>query len=222
MHHLRMLPRCVWLRRAMLLWQAGTLPHDFTAANAAYFDEQADHVETEHPHWPAMAEKVVTKMRTDWPELFDPARTRALDFACGIGLISQNLHPHVQSVVGVDISQRSVERYNALARSLELAPEKMRAEHLELTGAPGELGGALFDLIVAAPDARRLFPDALAAVVPQAHGIAEDALRAAFVGAGLGAFELRDAVSERMPQYFGEDGPPIVWFVARGVKPLDG
>ena len=115
-------------------------------------------------------------MREAWPELFNKEGMTAMDFACGIGaciyvhfqfvsfseadmmpsywpigytgMISENLYPHVKSIVGVDISQNSVDRYNALAKKLERTPEQMRAVCLELKGEPRELDGAQFDLIV--------------------------------------------------------------------------
>ena len=63
-------------------------------------------------------------------------------------MISENLWPHVKSILGVDISQNSVDRYNALAAMLGCAPEEMHAICKELKGEPGELNGAQFDLIV--------------------------------------------------------------------------
>ena len=59
--------------------------HDFTAANRAYFDENADKLEEMHPQWRAMARKQVEAMVAAWPERFDKERTAAMDFACGIG-----------------------------------------------------------------------------------------------------------------------------------------
>lgn len=64
------------------------------------------------------------------------------------GLLSQALCPHVKSIVGVDISQGSVEQYNAQVSNQGLAPEEMRAVCMELKGVPGELDDVKFDLIV--------------------------------------------------------------------------
>ncbi|RPD69084.1 S-adenosyl-L-methionine-dependent methyltransferase [Lentinus tigrinus ALCF2SS1-7] len=123
---------------------------DFAAANKAYFDAHADKVEEMHPEWRAATRKQVDAMRAEWPGLFDGERTAALDFACGIGLVSEALLAtgYVKSVVGVDISQASVDRYNALAARLEYAPEKMKAVCAELKGDPDELDGAKFDIVV--------------------------------------------------------------------------
>lgn len=67
-----------------------------------------------------------------------------------VGMVSQQLCQYVKSVVGVDISQASVDRYNTQASNQGLAPEEMHAVCVELTGDPqeNELDGARFDLIV--------------------------------------------------------------------------
>ena len=59
--------------------------HDFAAANRAYFDENAEKLEEQHPGWREMARKEVVAMREAWPELFDAERTAVMDFACGVG-----------------------------------------------------------------------------------------------------------------------------------------
>ena len=81
-------------------------------------------------------------------------------------------------------------------------------------------GGALLVAdIKAEADARRLFPQTHDGLVPHVHGLAEDQLRATFEGAGLGQYEMRDAMRERMPHH-GDDAQEMTWFVARGIKPL--
>ncbi len=57
----------------------------------------------------------------------------------------------MKSIVGVDISQVSVDRYNAQAARLGFSPEKMRAVCVELKGEPGELDGAKFDAVIVSP-----------------------------------------------------------------------
>ena len=65
------------------------------------------------------------------------------------GMISEQLIPHVKKIVGVDISQGSVDRYNTLAtEKLGLTPETMKAVSVELKGEPGELEGTKFDVVV--------------------------------------------------------------------------
>ncbi|KAI0688437.1 S-adenosyl-L-methionine-dependent methyltransferase [Cerioporus squamosus] len=227
--------------------------HDhFAAANKAYFDEHADKLEEMHPEWRDMSRKQVDAMRAEWPDLFDRERTAVLDFACGIGLVSEPLSQYVKSIVGVDISQASVDRYNAQAARLGYGPEKMRAACAELKGEPGELDGAKFDVVVccasyhhfasidditrtlvsvlkpggslvvadikAEADNRTLFPESHHGMVPHTHGISEARLRAAFEGAGLGGFVMKD-VARMDLKHWGQEGKETTWFVARGVKP---
>ena len=147
--------------------------HDFVEANRAYFDEHAHEYQDMHPEARETARLQIEAIRAEWPGLFDKERTTVMDFACGIGastrplacpwpngstheerlsfvgLISEHLVKHAKKVVGVDISQVSVDRYNARAAGeLGLAPETMEAVAVELKGEPGELDGAKFDLVV--------------------------------------------------------------------------
>lgn len=63
-------------------------------------------------------------------------------------MVSQQLCQYVKSIVGVDISQASVDLYNTHASNQGLAPKEMRAVCAELKGEQGELDGAQFDIIV--------------------------------------------------------------------------
>ena len=54
----------------------------------------------------------------------------------------------MKTVVGVDISQASVDHFNAQAANQGLEPDEMRAVCTELKGSPGELDGLKFDLVV--------------------------------------------------------------------------
>ena len=72
-------------------------------------------------------------------------------YLTNLGLLSEPLSEHVKSIVGVDISQGSVDLYNARAAQLARTPEEMKAICKELKGEPGELDGAKFDLIVVRP-----------------------------------------------------------------------
>ncbi|KAI0668363.1 S-adenosyl-L-methionine-dependent methyltransferase [Trametes maxima] len=224
----------------------------FVEANKTYFDEHADKLEEEHPQARQFGLMVVDRMRELYPAVFDKDRTEVLDYACGIGMVSQALRPHVKSVVGVDISQGSVDVYNKQAANLGFASQ-IRAVCAELKGEPGELDGAKFDLITcsaayhhivaldettralaallkpngvllvadlkAAPDGAEIIPSTHHHMVPHAHGLSEATMRGVFEGAGLRAFELTDA---SMPNFMNPEGPELVWFVARGVKPAGG
>ncbi|KAL1947203.1 hypothetical protein VTO73DRAFT_14164 [Trametes versicolor] len=220
---------------------------DVTEANRAYFDEHAHKVEEEHPEARQVGLNSVNAMRTAYPTLFDAEHTEVLDFACGTGLVSQALRPHVKSIIGVDISPASVEIYNKQAANHGFS--NMHAVCAELAGEPGELNEAQFDLVAccaayhhfpsidattrvltsllkpggtllvvdlaAVAGSTELIPPTHHDVVPHTHGLTEDAMRAAFEGAGLTGFEMGEA-HRTMTARFGETH----WFLARGVKPV--
>ncbi|KAI0781452.1 S-adenosyl-L-methionine-dependent methyltransferase [Trametes elegans] len=221
--------------------------HDIVEANRAYFDENAEKFEEQHPEARQVGLNSVNAMREAYPALFDKARTEVMDFACGTGLVSQALRPHVKHVTGVDISQASVDFYNKQAAEKGVADD-IHAVCAELKGEPGELGGAKFDLVTccasyhhfpsiddttrllasflkpggtllvvdlaATPDGQELVPATHHHLVPHTHGLTEDQMRAAFEGAGLTGFEMREAHTT-MTKVFGN----TKWFLARGVKP---
>lgn len=77
-------------------------------------------------------------------------------------------------------------------------------------------GGTLLVVDLAAVAGNtELIPPTHHHVVPHAHGLTEDAMRAAFEGAGLTGFEIGEA-HRTMTARFGETH----WFLARGVKPV--
>ena len=49
-----------------------------------------------------------------------PGTIRLLDYACGPGMVTRTLAPYVDVAVGMDVSERMVERYRELAGSLDL------------------------------------------------------------------------------------------------------
>ena len=63
------------------------------------------------------------------------------------GLLSRALAPHAKSIVGVDISQRSVDLYNETVFNQGLSPDEMRAVCAELKGEAGELDDLKFDVV---------------------------------------------------------------------------
>ncbi|KAM5534036.1 hypothetical protein V8D89_012299 [Ganoderma adspersum] len=120
---------------------------DFSAENKAYFDQRA-HKLRDHGHGHVLGRKNVAAMREAWPELFDEDNAVAMDYACGMGNVSQTLCQYVKIVVGVDISQASVDRFNTQVENQGLEPDEMRAVCVELTGEPSELDGLKFDIVV--------------------------------------------------------------------------
>ena len=127
----------------------------FATANEAHFDQRARPSDDSHHENHELARRTLAAMNKAWPELFDEDYTEAMDYACGTGaspqlgcfgaseglsphllpgMVSQQLCQHVKSVVGVDISQVSVDRYNARASEQGLSPSEMRAVRAELKG----------------------------------------------------------------------------------------
>jgi len=80
---------------------------------------------------------------------FNEDSTVMLDYACGTGLISQNLAPNCKQIVGVDVSEKMVEHYNKRVSNQGIPPEEMHAVCTDLSGK-GELDGLEFDVIVCA------------------------------------------------------------------------
>ncbi|KIJ43976.1 hypothetical protein M422DRAFT_60163 [Sphaerobolus stellatus SS14] len=71
-----------------------------------------------------------------------------MDYACGLGALSQRLAPYSKSIVGIDIDPSVVEQYNAKILDQGISPEEMRALCVNLSETSSELQGQLFDVIV--------------------------------------------------------------------------
>ncbi|GJE90584.1 S-adenosyl-L-methionine-dependent methyltransferase [Phanerochaete sordida] len=125
---------------------AHTHGHDYAAANKALFDAKAAELDA-NPEFRALARSIAGTLLRTYPALFAPERTALLDFACGTGLVAFELAPHVRTLLGVDISDGMAARFNARAAELGLA-HKARAVVAALTGAPGELDGQQFDVVL--------------------------------------------------------------------------
>ncbi|KAF9063703.1 S-adenosyl-L-methionine-dependent methyltransferase [Rhodocollybia butyracea] len=123
-------------------------PHDHghdsnVEANRTHFDESAAKYEDD-PVFIEFAEKVGIAIREVYP--FDPNSTTALDFACGTGLTTRSYAPYVKSVLGVDISQKMLDKFMKQAEEKGFA-DKVTCVCTELKGAEGELDGLKFDII---------------------------------------------------------------------------
>ncbi|TFK45624.1 S-adenosyl-L-methionine-dependent methyltransferase [Heliocybe sulcata] len=128
---------------------------DLADFNRDYFDENADKYD-EMPGAIELTTKVANAMLKKFK--FDEDSTVVMDYACGTGLISRILAPHSKKIVGVDISQGMVNRYNLRVSNQGIPPEEMQAVRLELKGEEGELDGTKFDVIVCSM-AYHHFPD---------------------------------------------------------------
>ncbi|KAH9890508.1 S-adenosyl-L-methionine-dependent methyltransferase [Cubamyces lactineus] len=224
--------------------------HDFAEANKAYFDEHAHTLEQEHPNAHKLGTMVIEAMRKTYPALFDKGRTEAMDYACGTGMVSLALRPYVKHIVGVDISQGSVDIYNKKAAEQGFSSE-MEAVCAVLKGTPEELGGAKFDLITCSASYHH-FADiaettrALAYFLKPGGSLLVADLKAAPDGKELipsthhhlvphkhglseemmrttfeGAGLVEFEMTEAGTFKFNEATPEATWFIARGVKPVE-
>jgi SAM-dependent methyltransferase len=79
--------------------------------------------------------------------LWDPEFTRVLDFACGTGLVSQNLAPYTKQIVGIDISPDMVQVFNTKVYNQGISPDEMQSHVGDLLGDK-ELDLGKFDAAV--------------------------------------------------------------------------
>ncbi|CAE6344877.1 unnamed protein product [Rhizoctonia solani] len=128
-------------------------PGGLKEANRQFFDGLAHSHDGGYENIPVaqpMADKATAKILETFP--FDKNQTVVMDFACGIGMISQRLVPHSKSIIGVDISSKSVEFYNERATKQGIPAEQMKGICADLTergkAESDVFGGVEFDVIV--------------------------------------------------------------------------
>ncbi|CAE7128067.1 unnamed protein product [Rhizoctonia solani] len=128
-------------------------PGGIKEANREYFDSQAHNHSGGYEASPARqlaTKKAVAAILAAVP--FDADKTIVMDYACGTGLVSQGLAPHTKTLIGVDISPKSVEYYNERVANQGIPPDEMRAICAELvergTGDADPLDEIEFDVIV--------------------------------------------------------------------------
>ncbi|QRV86796.1 methyltransferase domain protein [Ceratobasidium sp. AG-Ba] len=120
-------------------------------ANRQHFDSQA-HAQgyDANPMSQILAKKGGAAILKAFP--FDEEKTVVLDYACGTGLLSQTLAPHTRTLIGVDISSKSVDYYNERVANQGIPADEMRAICAELkergTTDPDPLDGIEFDVVV--------------------------------------------------------------------------
>jgi len=95
------------------------------AANVAFFDALSHDFDKRHPEAADGADRLARALRRVLA--LDENTTSVLDYACGSGQVSRALAPYVAQLVGVDISPRMVEVYNARANAQGLEAHEMRA-----------------------------------------------------------------------------------------------
>ncbi|CAE6514580.1 unnamed protein product [Rhizoctonia solani] len=128
-------------------------PGGIKEANRQHFDSQAHHNSGGYEASPARqlaAKKAVAAILEAVP--FDEDKTVVMDYACGTGLVSQGLAPHTKTLIGVDISSKSVEYFNGRVANQGIPPDEMKAICTELvergTRDTDPFEGIVFDVIV--------------------------------------------------------------------------
>ncbi|KZP05262.1 S-adenosyl-L-methionine-dependent methyltransferase [Athelia psychrophila] len=122
--------------------------HDYSRANKNHYDDLEAEKMDERADANMMGTLVGEVMLGAYP--FSDEETVVMDFACGTGIISRQLASSTRRIVGVDISEAMVRRYNLRADWQGLKPEEMHAECTDLEESSDGLNGELFDVIVCA------------------------------------------------------------------------
>ncbi|KAG7095860.1 hypothetical protein E1B28_006552 [Marasmius oreades] len=118
---------------------------DIAAANKAHFDAHA-HSYDDTPSVLRVTKEIGKSIVETIP--FNKEKTTVLEYACGTGLVSNELVPYCKSLVGVDISEGMIKEFVKRFEKQELPPTKVRGICQELKGEQGELNGETFDVVV--------------------------------------------------------------------------
>ncbi|KAF8162777.1 S-adenosyl-L-methionine-dependent methyltransferase [Crassisporium funariophilum] len=116
--------------------------HDVAQANRQHYDENAKHFGN-YKFALSRKKRSAEAILKVYP--FNKETTTMMEYACGTGLVSEELAPHVKSIVGVDISQGVVDVFNERFANIQ---DRIKAVRLDLKGEDGELDNAKFDLII--------------------------------------------------------------------------
>ncbi|CAE6432141.1 unnamed protein product [Rhizoctonia solani] len=214
-------------------------PGGIKEANRQFFDSQA-HIQSggyeANPARQLASKKAVAAILEAVP--FDEDKTVVMDYACGTGLISQGLAPHTKTLIGVDISPKSVEYYNERVANQGIPSDEMRAicaELVERGTGDDPFDGVEFDVIVCTQAyhhfedinsvtktlASYLKPgtgvlvvvDMIRHVVVYKGGFEEEPIRSAFVdAAGLQNYSFKPAFQ------MGWEEKQVDLFIATGVR----
>ncbi|KAK9349891.1 S-adenosyl-L-methionine-dependent methyltransferase [Lipomyces doorenjongii] len=99
---------------------------DLAAQNRAHFNQIAATYDKDLDEGLKSLTEAV-QARIDWIGVDWNRPVKVLDYACGTGVISRALAPHVTELIGVDISEEMVAKYNANADALGPGGAKMSA-----------------------------------------------------------------------------------------------
>ncbi|KAK1235363.1 hypothetical protein PQX77_001422 [Marasmius sp. AFHP31] len=121
-------------------------------SNKAHFDVRTANNYDEHPLHVEMAKRIGKSLIQAYT--WDEERTEVLDCACGTadlvvvaGLISRQILPYVKSVLGADISQAMVDKYNERADNQGITSDEMKAICANIE-EPSQLGDLKFDVVL--------------------------------------------------------------------------
>ncbi|KAG8938724.1 hypothetical protein FRC03_006983 [Tulasnella sp. 419] len=197
----------------------------FQEINRKYFNQIAhtydDILPTMREHTAKIAQVMTEQVK------LDPETTSVMDFACGTGLVSINLVPYVKEVIGVDISEAMVEKYNEKASLNEVSAKKMKAVLLDISKDKEGLGGKKFDAIIPAIPPQSTYAlmsevGILPILIPgilvtfsNTLGFEENQIREVYEKAGLKDF------SWIFVGTWEFEKTPISMFMAKGTRPAD-
>ncbi|KAH8832090.1 S-adenosyl-L-methionine-dependent methyltransferase [Flagelloscypha sp. PMI_526] len=121
----------------------------FAAANKAHFDQPlpaGTSFSQIVPGIDVVQKRTIEEILQLYP--FDRESTTVLDFACGNGDIAALLSPHVYSIIGVDISQGMVDRFNETASTRNIDMKAFCGDILDASQVPEALSEKAFDVII--------------------------------------------------------------------------
>ncbi|MDI1491524.1 MAG: hypothetical protein OHK93_002733 [Ramalina farinacea] len=116
------------------------MAEEFAEANRKFFDDLADKYDIK-PWQQDLHRKITTEIQEKATTFIEPRLAahppglRLLDYACGTGMLSRALAPWITTTIGIDISPKMVDRYNALASS----PTPSTKDNKTITGIVGDL-----------------------------------------------------------------------------------
>lgn len=125
----------------------------FTEANRKAFNDLASSYQTK-PWQQKLASQVSDALQerkdwigVQWACLGDGRDVKLLDYACGTGAITKALGPYVNTIRGIDVSEKMVEEYNKAAHSSGLTNEQANAVVGDLVGdsVPEKLNGPEYE-----------------------------------------------------------------------------
>ncbi|KAK4058887.1 hypothetical protein OIO90_000333 [Microbotryomycetes sp. JL221] len=130
--------------------------HDYVKANKEHHNSQQhleQHLAPVNRHMSGLAAEMLLHHFNFGPD------TTVLDFACGAGMVSEKIRPHVKSIIGVDIAQQMVDTWNSRAKEAGFDADNFYAVQTDgLRDDDEELDGKKFDVVICTQSYHH-FPD---------------------------------------------------------------